>query len=76
MAGGGMSVHDPDMHPFRVDIEDAALDDLRVRLERTRFATPTPGPPGQAGISPDYLRELVDYWPSCSAVPCRGLPAP
>jgi epoxide hydrolase len=59
---GRMSVHDLDMHPFRVDIADPALDDLRVRLERTRFARPTPGPPGQAGISPDYLRELVDYW--------------
>jgi pimeloyl-ACP methyl ester carboxylesterase len=59
---GRMSVHDLDMNPFSVDIADAALDDLRVRLERTRFARPTPGPPGQAGISPDYLRELVDYW--------------
>jgi hypothetical protein len=57
-----MSVHDPDMHPFRIDVADPALDDLRVRLERTRFATPTPGPPGQAGISPEYLRKLVDYW--------------
>jgi len=57
-----MSVHDLDVHPFHLDIACAALDDLRVRLERSRFATPTPGPPGQAGISPHYLRELVDYW--------------
>ena len=56
------SVHDLDMNPFSVDIADPALDDLRLRLERTRFARPTPGPPGNAGISPDYLRELVDHW--------------
>jgi hypothetical protein len=59
---GRLSVHDPDMDAFSVDVADAALDDLRLRLERTRFATPTPGPPGQAGIPPQYLRELVDYW--------------
>lgn len=57
-----MSIHDLDMNTFTVDIADAALDDLHLRLERTRFARRTPGPPGQAGISPDYLRKLVDYW--------------
>jgi len=50
------------MDEFGLHVEDDVLRDLRRRLELTRFATPTPGPEGAAGISPRYLRELVDYW--------------
>lgn len=45
-----------------VDVPDQVLGDLSLRLARTRFARPTPGSPGEAGISPHYLRELVDFW--------------
>jgi pimeloyl-ACP methyl ester carboxylesterase len=50
------------MDEFTFHVDDETLDDLRVRLERTRFAAPTPGPEGAAGISPRYLRELVEHW--------------
>ena len=38
------------------------LDDLTLRLQRTRYARPTPPSDRDAGISPLYLRGLVDYW--------------
>lgn len=50
------------MEPFTLHVHDGVLLDLRERLERTRFATPTPGTEGGAGISPRYLRGLVEYW--------------
>ena len=46
--------------PFRIDVSDQTLDDLRDRLHNTRFSlTETPG---DSGISPDHLREIVDHW--------------
>ena len=50
------------MDEFTLRVDDAVLRDLHARLEHTRFARPTPGPEGAAGISPRYLRELVDHW--------------
>lgn len=50
------------MDEFAVAIPDHVLTDLRDRLVRTRYAEPTPGPEGAAGISPHYLQELVGYW--------------
>jgi len=48
--------------PFRVDVPDAVLDDLRARLRRTRFTTRSGSAPWQGGADPDYLRDLVAYW--------------
>jgi pimeloyl-ACP methyl ester carboxylesterase len=50
------------MDEFTLRVDDDVLHDLDDRLRRTRFATPTPGPDGAAGISPRYLRDLVEYW--------------
>ncbi|MEV0644027.1 epoxide hydrolase family protein [Phytomonospora sp. NPDC050363] len=50
------------MEPFRIDVPEAVLEDLRLRLEATRFPSRTPGEPWSAGTDPDYLRELVEYW--------------
>ncbi|HEX4057163.1 MAG TPA: epoxide hydrolase [Galbitalea sp.] len=50
------------MEPFTISVADTELDDLRARLERTRYATSAPGDPWVAGVPPEYLRELVDYW--------------
>jgi hypothetical protein len=65
---------------FRIDVPQEALDDLLLRLRRTRFARPRalhpelvavrtdprfphPTAPGwEAGVDPDYLRSLVEYW--------------
>ena len=48
--------------PFRIDVPDAVLDDLRERLARTRW--PERDPRRGLGLRRrlDYLRELCDYW--------------
>ncbi len=48
--------------PFRIDVSDAVLEDLRDRLSRTRFTDRTGEQPWQTGADPDYLRDLVSYW--------------
>jgi microsomal epoxide hydrolase len=48
--------------PFRLQVPDAALADLRERLARTRFPDEPPLPPWSTGTSLAYLRELVRYW--------------
>ncbi|MBZ2195111.1 epoxide hydrolase family protein [Occultella gossypii] len=50
------------VEPYRIDVPDAALDDLRDRLTRTRWITEVPGTGWQHGVPSDYLRELVDHW--------------
>ncbi|HEY7049839.1 MAG TPA: epoxide hydrolase [Jatrophihabitantaceae bacterium] len=50
------------LSPFRIDVSDEVLDDLRSRLTRTRFTTRTDNQPWRAGADPDYLRDLVSYW--------------
>lgn len=50
------------MTPFRIDIPQADLDDLRERLLRTRWAPELPGANWSRGVPGDYLRGLVDYW--------------
>jgi microsomal epoxide hydrolase len=47
---------------FRVDVPAATLDDLRHRLERTRFPEQIPGAGWDYGTDLDYLRDLVAYW--------------
>ncbi|MEU5697094.1 epoxide hydrolase family protein [Actinosynnema sp. NPDC020468] len=52
--------------PFRVDIPQADVEDLRDRLARTRRPIPVPGRDDRAdfsrGIPPVYLDELAEYW--------------
>jgi pimeloyl-ACP methyl ester carboxylesterase len=48
--------------PFRIDVSDEVLDDLRARLTRTRFTDRSGDQPWRAGTDPDYLRHLVSYW--------------
>lgn len=48
--------------PFRIDVSDEVLDDLRARLARTRFTSPSSNQPWQAGTDPAYLRQLMSYW--------------
>jgi pimeloyl-ACP methyl ester carboxylesterase len=47
---------------FRIDVPDAVLDDLRSRLERTRFPDQLPGTGWEYGTPSAYLQELVRYW--------------
>ncbi len=48
--------------PFRIDVADSVLDDLRRRLRAARWPEPAPGPSWSQGTDLDYLRALVDYW--------------
>ena len=51
-----------DIEPFRIDVADAALEDLNERLARTRFPEQIPGADWDYGTELGYLRELVGYW--------------
>ena len=50
------------MKPFRLEVPDAALADLRERLRRTCFPDEAPGAPWKTGSSLSYVKELVGYW--------------
>src|SRR5437764_14704321 len=51
-----------DVEPFRIDVPDAVLDDLRDRLARTRWADQIPGSGWDYGTDEQYLQELCEYW--------------
>jgi microsomal epoxide hydrolase len=48
--------------PFRLEIPDSAIADLKTRLALTRFPDAAPGEPWAYGTSVDYARDLVAYW--------------
>jgi epoxide hydrolase len=48
--------------PFKIDIPQADLDDLRDRLARTRWPDELPGVGWSRGVPLAYLKELADYW--------------
>ncbi len=52
------------IRPFRIDIPEADLDDLRERLRRTRWPEPEPVDDWSQGTPLAYTRELCDYWRS------------
>ncbi|NRQ38240.1 epoxide hydrolase [Nonomuraea sp. NN258] len=50
------------MTPFRIDIPQADLDDLRERLARTRLPVQIPGAGWERGVPAAYLKELLEHW--------------
>ena len=50
------------MQPFRVEIPQASLDDLRRRLADTRWPRDLPDTGWDRGVPQDYLQELTEYW--------------
>ncbi len=50
------------LHPFTINIPQAALDDLRARLAHTRWPDQLPGNGWQKGVPVDYIKELAAYW--------------
>lgn len=50
------------MRPFRIEVDDETLDDLRRRLAQTRWPDQVAGAGWDYGTDLAYLRELVDYW--------------
>ena len=51
-----------EIRPFRIDIPQVALDDLRERLARTRWPAEIPGTGWEAGVPLGYLKDLAAYW--------------
>jgi microsomal epoxide hydrolase len=51
-----------DPRPFRIDVPDAVLTDLRERLARTRWPEPIPGAEWDYGAKVETVRELCVYW--------------
>ena len=48
--------------PFRIDVPEAELADLRVRLRQTRWPEREPVADWSQGVPLAYLRELCGYW--------------
>jgi pimeloyl-ACP methyl ester carboxylesterase len=48
--------------PFRINVPDAVLRDLKERLARTRFPDQLQGVGWDYGTDPAYLKPLVEYW--------------
>ena len=48
--------------PFRIQVPDATLADLRERLARVRWPDEAPGAEWAFGSSLAYMKELVAYW--------------
>ena len=53
---------DAEIRPFRVEVPEADLDDLRERLARTRWPAEPAGVGWSRGVPVDYLRELAEHW--------------
>ncbi len=50
------------IHPFRINVPQADLDDLRSRLAATRWPSELPGVGWSRGVPVSYLKELAEYW--------------
>ncbi|WP_437913694.1 epoxide hydrolase family protein [Sorangium sp. So ce302] len=53
---------DSEIHPFRIDIPQADIDDLRERLARTRWPAQLPGGDWVRGVPVAYLQRLAAHW--------------
>ena len=48
--------------PFRIEIEQPVLDDVRSRIRATRWPDAIPGVGWDHGTDPDFLRRALEYW--------------
>ena len=53
---------DAEIRPFKIEIPQADLDDLRERLARTRWPAQLPGGGWRRGVPVAYLKGLAAYW--------------
>jgi len=53
---------DASIRPFRIEIPQSDLDDLRDRLARTRWPDELADGDRTCGVPVGYLRELATYW--------------
>lgn len=58
-----MTATQSEIRPFRAEIPQESLNDLRGRLERVRWASEVPGPGAEDyGVSLAWVRKLAEYW--------------
>ena len=48
--------------PFKIEIQQTVLEDLRDRLSRTRWPDESEGAGWSMGTNLEYLQDLVKYW--------------
>lgn len=60
--GSNDNKSDERIRPFRIDVPQNELNDLRDRLDRTRLPDEIPGVEWNYGIPSGYMKELIDYW--------------
>jgi epoxide hydrolase len=53
---------DTAIQPFRLEVPQVEVDDLRYRLHRTRWPRELPGVGWKRGVPAGYLMELAEYW--------------
>lgn len=53
-----------DIRPFRLDVPQADLDDLRERIARTRLPQPAPGDDAAYGVTNAWLSDTLAAWGS------------
>ena len=51
-----------ELKPFKVEVPEATLEDLRERLARTRWPDEIPDSSWEYGANLAYIKELVEYW--------------
>src|SRR5919109_305243 len=54
--------NDSNIRPFRIDVPQPEVEDLRDRLARTRWPKQPPGIGWSRGVPVDYLKGLAGYW--------------
>jgi epoxide hydrolase len=54
--------NETEINPYRIDVAQSDLDDLRERLARTRWPDELPGVGWNLGVPLDYLKGLAEYW--------------
>jgi len=53
---------DESIRPFEINVPESILEDLKVRLNNTRYFDTIEGPIADYGTSPRFTKELVRYW--------------
>jgi pimeloyl-ACP methyl ester carboxylesterase len=51
-----------EVRPFRIEVSEAELDDLRDRLARTRWPDELPDVGWSYGVPLGYMKDMVEYW--------------